>query len=90
MKSPKDGEARGDTVPAADAEVFLERNRRVCLACGMELPKDFVVACGLQRRCPYCAHKYPLGDYRQAIQITFRPISRRYRACSNLTAATPV
>lgn len=48
--------------PAADPEVFLDKNKRVCLACGMELPKGFVAACGLQKRCPYCGHKYPLGD----------------------------
>jgi hypothetical protein len=57
-----DGEARARRMPAADADLFLDPNKRVCLACGMELPQDFVAACGLQQRCPYCEHKYPLGD----------------------------
>ncbi len=46
---PHDGEARAHRVPAADADLFLDPNKRVCLACG------------LQQRCPYCEHKYPLG-----------------------------
>lgn len=48
--------------PAPDAEVFMDKGKRVCLSCGMELPKNFVAACGLKKRCPYCGHGYPLGD----------------------------
>jgi len=61
-KSPGVRVALGYTVPAADADIFLDPTRRVCLACGMELPRDFATACGLRQRCSYCAHKYLLGD----------------------------
>lgn len=57
--APAEATARN---PAPDLELFLDRRKRVCLACGMELPKGFVAACGLKRRCPYCEHPYPLGD----------------------------
>ena len=46
---------------AADPDLYLDKSKRVCLACSMELPKKFVSAYGLKKRCPYCQHPYPLG-----------------------------
>lgn len=48
--------------PAPDPDLWDDLTKSVCLACGMELPAGFVVACGLKKRCPYCQHPYPLGD----------------------------
>ena len=56
------GEAEQSRNPAPDADLFMDKTKRICLSCGMELHSHFVAACGLKKRCPHCGHGYPLGD----------------------------